>query len=69
MVPVKELQAYKATLDGHYKLIVQFLDQYEQGYMPQAAIESFSVKPLIEIQACVSKILKDNKIESVDNAK
>ena len=36
--------------------------QFEEGYMPQATLESLSVKPLVDLNAAISKILKENNI-------
>jgi hypothetical protein len=65
MVPLKELQGYKSALDGHHEIMGQFFKQYEMGYMP--TIESLSVKPLVDLHTCLSKILNDNNIESFYN--
>ena len=68
MVPLKELQTYKSALDDHHDTIVQFFKQYDKGNMPQATFETLSVKPMVDLHACLTKILKDNNIESVDNS-
>lgn len=66
MIPLKELQGYKAALEAHQAAITQFFNLYEQGFMP--SLETLSVKPLVDFHTKLSKLLKDNNIDSFDNA-
>ena len=65
MIPLQELQSYKAALEAHQAAMTQFFSLYKQGFMP--LLETLSVKPLVDFHARLSKILKDNNIESFDN--
>ncbi len=66
MVPLKELQTYKSTLDDHHETVCQFFKQYEKGYMP--SIESLSVQPLVDLHGCLTKILRSNNIDTGESS-
>ncbi len=66
-VPLQVLKTYKKTLEEHHEILSSFFMQHEKGYLPQAMIEAVVVKPLVELHACLTKIVEENKLVSVDN--
>ncbi len=67
MVPLQVLKTYKQTLEEHQETLASFFKQHEKGYLPQAMIEGAAVKLLVDLHACLTKIVEENKLVSVDN--
>ena len=67
VVPVLELREYVKNLLAHQKTLTSWLEQLDQGDMPADFVQQLCTKPLVNFQAIVKKIVKDNNLVSVSD--
>ncbi len=67
VVPVHELREYVKNLLAHQKTLTSWLEQLDQGDMPADIVQSLCTKPLVNFQAIVNKIIKDNSLVTVSD--